>query len=225
MARPALQPPTETMGARIRRAREALNLTQDQIGDLIGVSRAAVAQWESDQTSPVRKRMEALAGALRVSVEWLSFGVGQAPNAPGAANNEIPLLSKDEAAAQLQAPDTRASFYHAGPSLRPSAAVSQFAFALEVDGPDLAPKFRAGDIVIIDPSVEPAPGDFVFAILQGSQAAVFGRYRPRGTAPDGSPVYELAPVNPDFPTHHIDAEHKAKIIGTMIEHRQFRGKV
>lgn len=227
MAKPAAQTPAETMGARIRRARETRKLTQDQLGEQIGVSRAAVAQWELDQTSPLGKRMVALAAALNVTEEWLSYGVGPAPRA-GAVAEEIPLLSREEAAGHFKQPETRAIFYESRyrhPTLKPSGEVGKFAFALEVGGPALAPKFAPGDIVIIDPDVKPDPGNFVFAILDGEEETVFGRYRPRGKEADGAPIYELAPVNPDFPTHYIDGNHRARIIGTMVEHRQFRGTV
>lgn len=36
----------ETMGDRIRRLREARGLSQEALGEILGVTRAAVSQWE-----------------------------------------------------------------------------------------------------------------------------------------------------------------------------------
>jgi transcriptional regulator with XRE-family HTH domain len=67
---------TETIGDRIKRRRDELHLTQDDIAGKIGVSRAAVAQWELNQTAPIRRRMTELGEALECSANWLSYGEG-----------------------------------------------------------------------------------------------------------------------------------------------------
>ena len=41
--------PVLTLGARIRALRRARGLTQDRLASSTGVSRSAVAQWESDR--------------------------------------------------------------------------------------------------------------------------------------------------------------------------------
>ncbi len=48
------QPPSETVGARIRALRLAANLTQDEFGAKLNVSRSAIAQWETDRAGQVR---------------------------------------------------------------------------------------------------------------------------------------------------------------------------
>lgn len=44
----------ETMGERIKRLREASNLTQPELGEAVGVSRSAVAQWEDGSTENIK---------------------------------------------------------------------------------------------------------------------------------------------------------------------------
>lgn len=65
---------TETIGDRIKRRRDELKMTQDDVAGKIGVTRAAVAQWELNQTAPIRKRMTELGEALECSANWLSYG-------------------------------------------------------------------------------------------------------------------------------------------------------
>ncbi|MBV7439028.1 LexA family protein [Aeromonas caviae] len=94
------------------------------------------------------------------------------------------------------------------------------AFAIELKGHSMEPEFVEGDIVLIDPDEHPHPGDFVVA-KNGEEAATFKKYRPRGVGEDGQEVFELVPLNDDFPTMRSDRQH-IQIIGTMVEHRRRR---
>lgn len=96
-------------------------------------------------------------------------------------------------------------------------------FALEIEGESMLPDFRPGDRIVIDPNVVPNPGDFVVA-KNGKQEATFKKYRPRGANDRGQQVFELVPLNEDYPTLRSDIE-TLHIIGTMVEHRKkFRRK-
>lgn len=96
--------------------------------------------------------------------------------------------------------------------------LGRFAFALEIEGNSMLPDFRPGDRIIVDPDVSPMPGDFVVA-KNGKQMATFKKYRPRGMNEQGQQVFELIPLNEDYPTMRSDIEH-LRIIGTMVEHRK-----
>ena len=66
------------IGERIRQAREQAGLTQTELGERVGVSRSAVAQWESSATQafPTHRNTERLVAALKVNFEWLLTGRG-----------------------------------------------------------------------------------------------------------------------------------------------------
>ncbi|MDD2794639.1 helix-turn-helix domain-containing protein [Acidocella sp.] len=64
----------DTVGDRIRTRRIAANMTQDVLAALLGVSRSAIAQWESNRTGQVRDHMERLAKVLKTSVGYLIGG-------------------------------------------------------------------------------------------------------------------------------------------------------
>jgi transcriptional regulator with XRE-family HTH domain len=68
------QPPTETVGARIRALRLAANLTQDEFAAKLNVSRSAIAQWETDRAGQVRDNMERIAKVLNTSLGYLVSG-------------------------------------------------------------------------------------------------------------------------------------------------------
>lgn len=97
-------------------------------------------------------------------------------------------------------------------------ALSEWAFALDVEGLSMMPEFRPGDRIIVDPEVSPNPGDFVIA-RNGTEQATFKKYRPRGIDSAGNMVFELVPLNDDYPTLRSDTE-QLTVIGVVTEHRK-----
>lgn len=59
------------LGQRIREARQRLELTQKQLGELARLSDMAVCHFECGRRLPSAKNLAALAVALRVSADWL----------------------------------------------------------------------------------------------------------------------------------------------------------
>lgn len=96
--------------------------------------------------------------------------------------------------------------------------LSRWAFALDVEGVSMTPLFQPGDRIIVDPDIAPQPGDYVIA-RNGSDQATFKKYRPRGIDASGEMIFELVPLNDDFPTMRSDTEHLI-VIGVVTEHRK-----
>lgn len=96
--------------------------------------------------------------------------------------------------------------------------LSEWAFALDIEGVSMLPEFRPGDRIIVDPEISPNPGDFVVA-KNGTAQATFKKYRPRGIDSAGNEIFELVPLNEDYATLRSD-DHKLIVIGVMTEHRK-----
>ena len=63
------------MSLRIRQARRKAELSQQALGELIGVKRSAVSNWESSSTVlPSVQHLAGIAVATDVSFEWLATG-------------------------------------------------------------------------------------------------------------------------------------------------------
>jgi len=62
---------TATVGARIRAARRARGWTQDELAQAVGVSRSAVAQWETDRAGQIRGNLTRIAEVLATPVATL----------------------------------------------------------------------------------------------------------------------------------------------------------
>ena len=60
-----------TVGQRIAQKRKELGLSQEMLGEQLGVSRQAIYKWESDATLPEIEKLVALSRIFSVSVGWL----------------------------------------------------------------------------------------------------------------------------------------------------------
>jgi transcriptional regulator with XRE-family HTH domain len=75
------RPNPHGLGARIRSARRAHGLTQEQLARAVGVTRSAVAQWETDRAGQIGGNLTRVARALGTTTEYLLTG----QELPGAA--------------------------------------------------------------------------------------------------------------------------------------------
>lgn len=64
----------ETIGQRIKRIRKDSKLSQDRFGEICGVSKGAISQWEKDQTTPELSKLIQLRKKLSFSFDYLLSG-------------------------------------------------------------------------------------------------------------------------------------------------------
>lgn len=214
------------IGPRIRDARERAGMTQQALAEHCGVSRAAVAQWETGTTRPSLEHLRRAADAMGVWVSWIT-GEGEYS---GREEEAVPYRPRGRSVPVIdfvQAGDWNAVTDPYPPgrgmdNLVTEQSLGANAFCLVVKGDSMAPDFAEDDKIIIDPDVAPQPGDLVVAKLEGDEEATFKKYRPRGFDAGGQPIIDLVPLNEDWPTLRIDADRHGRIIGTMVEHRRYR---
>lgn len=73
-----------TIGQRIAQKRRELSLSQEALGQEVGVSRQSIYKWESDAAVPEIDKLIALSRLFGVSVGWL-LGVEEPPQAAAQA--------------------------------------------------------------------------------------------------------------------------------------------
>ena len=89
----------ESIGNRIQRARKEAGITQQQLADACGISRSAVALWETGDTQAIKsEHIFKAARALNKNAEWLATGAG--PEQPNGVLREIIAALPDESAQQ-----------------------------------------------------------------------------------------------------------------------------
>lgn len=218
---------TSEFGKRLKEARRNAGLTQAQLAKKVGIGQSTVAELE--RTASGSSHVASIAAACNVSPMWLASGDG--PMKTGMDSNvrpvsegmrAYPVISTIQAGLvkEISCP------YEPGDGFAIEFGeddASTWAFFLEIEGDSMLPEFRPGDRVLIDPEVTPRPGDFV-AARNTKQEATFKKYRVRGINEAGQEVFELVPLNDDYPVLRSD-EHHLVVIGTMLEHRRkFRRK-
>jgi len=102
-----------TVGERIRAAREARGLTQQQAAEAIGVSSGTISRYERDEFTPRGERLTSLARLVRRSPEWIISGEAAARNdpsgvreAPAVYGRELTFQAVQALCDELEASDT-----------------------------------------------------------------------------------------------------------------------
>lgn len=136
------------------------------------VSYSAARRWFGEQKSvPSEATLRGIAASLHLNPEWLIHGNGPmelpAGAYPLAGARFLPVLSFAQAGA-FQSGLTPEDAYPVGhgESVVPYMAekkLSAHAFALRIEGDSMTPRIEPGDIVYVEPEVEPQNGDIVIA--------------------------------------------------------------
>jgi SOS-response transcriptional repressor LexA len=92
-------------------------------------------------------------------------------------------------------------------------------FATRIAGDSMEPRMKAGDVVVVDVTMQPRPGDIVVATNEDGEATI-KQYRSLGKNERGLDVFELLPANPLYAPIRSDRENIA-IVGVVREHRVF----
>lgn len=179
----------------------------------LNVSAQTVTNWETRGMS--RQGLLTAQAKLKVSAEWLEFGVGTDRLAGFSAAAEVqqgghrvPVIGRDWFTPHRQQPDEW---------LMTDVDVSDLAFAFQLVDQSMSPVFSPSDRVIVDPDLMPEPGDHVVATTAGGDIVV-RKYRER-TSQAGKLVVELTPTNDDFPTLSSEFE-QFTVRGVVVEHRR-----
>lgn len=68
------------LNERLKSLRLAKGLTLQQVGDVFGISRASVANWESGKNQPDPRKLKELASLFDATVEYLVTGQSRSPS-------------------------------------------------------------------------------------------------------------------------------------------------
>ena len=159
-----------SFGERLRIARQSQGLTQQQLAELIGVSRSTVAMWETGEHQPDLDTVSKLATILKVSVDFL-LGKTEDPTSLEQRLKDqpwyvelrpIPVYNGANAGDIGTFPDDRnIVMWISVPKKGPGK------YGVIVHGDSMEPDIKDGDIVVIDPDVAIDNGSKVIVIIDG----------------------------------------------------------
>lgn len=209
----------EKLGNAIRTAREKLKRTQQAVATHVGVSRAAVGQWEAGETEPSTDNLIKVCDFLGISLSDATKGVvrylspvdaGAEPGrvdrdgvreAPGLELQTRSNMPSDVPVKGVAVGGANADFYLNGEIVdyvrRPAGIRNaRDVYAIYVTGESMFPKFDDGEIVYVNPARHPVVGDYVVVQLHpeedgGQIRAYIKRLKRRGP-----PAIVLEQFNP-----------------------------
>lgn len=208
----------QTLGQRLFNLRRSKKLSRDALGAKIGVSKTAIKNWEEDSNFPKHEFIDGLSKVFGCSIGYLVDGIPDGDNfkvVPMDKVRRVPVLNYVQAGEFCEYYDDAVSDVFEPVIGEYGAHV----YWVIIEGLSMMPDFNSGDMVLVDPDIQPTPGDYVIALRNGHKEVTFKKWRPRGFDDDGVEYSELVPLNPDFPV--IDSRHAPfAVCGVAIEHKK-----
>lgn len=152
----------KTIGERIRAARKQRKLTQEALAQLCGwESQTRVSHYEVGRRTPDIVDIETLAAAMQVSPVELLYGNESGESTAPFWLERVPLIGTTNHLDNRKERMKNESKYYLDAPSRDSSA-----FALRVAGSELAPRMRAGEAILVEPSISIEAGDEVLVIMK-----------------------------------------------------------
>ncbi|ATZ63025.1 MULTISPECIES: LexA family protein [Acinetobacter] len=229
----------KTLAERLKYAMEILppkKIKGVELARAVGVKPPSVSDWLSGKSKTMEgENLLKASKFLGVNATWLATGSGSIKEKEliGTKDQEIPnIIFKDLNLHKIPVLDyVQAGLWHevSYDGVLPhsytftdyNGSEAEAIFSVIVKGESMEPDFKEGDMLIVDGSISPKPGCYVIA-QNGSHEATFKKYRVKALDEFGRDIFELIPLNSDFPT--ISSEkHEIKIIGVVVRHmRDFK---
>ncbi|MDV7413520.1 LexA family protein [Acinetobacter baumannii] len=228
----------KTLAERLRHAMEVLPPKKIKGVDLaraVGVKPPSVSDWLSGKSKTMEgENLLKAAKFLEVNPNWLASGKGS-PTDINKDNSDKELsniLISDLNLYKIPILDyVQAGFWneviydgttpHGYTYTDYLASKPEGIFSVIVQGNSMEPDFKEGDMLIVDTLLTPKPGCYVIA-QNGSHEATFKKYRVLSHDEYGRDIFELIPLNKDFPTLS-SINHEIRIIGVVVRHmRDFK---
>lgn len=200
----------ETIGARIKKAREMRGMSQLRLANQIGVPFQRVSEWERGIVSPSARYLKSIAETLSVSLDWLLSGKGPVEG-PERGESVFPVSHVPVYGTVPGGPP-----YDPGdPGVIemigvPAEYSGRDVFGLIVKGDSMAPTLADGDRILVARDVKPKDGQVVVVRLDGGEYTV-KRLKNQGN------LLILSPDNPNFQPLVLSPEDSCEVIGVVVE--------
>lgn len=219
-----------SLGARIREKRKAKGLTLQQLGDVFGITRSSVSEWENGKTRPDQAKLVRLAEALGTTMEYLLEESGhnvpviiesKSINTPKIATQKmadgdqpagkLPAISWSETGnwgKTMNALDLRDDV-----EMVPCPFVGDFVLRVIGDsmfnpGGDVS--LRDGEYISVHAGVQPTHRNLVVVLRRGDTVASLKQILIEG---DGTAMLHV--LNPAWPNRYVPLDPESTIVGVV----------
>lgn len=154
----------------IKSRRKELNLTLEQVGDLVGVGKSTVRKWETgDIENMKRDKIVKLAKALRVSPSYIMGIEDEQPQLETLPVKKIPVVSKVSAGLPIYSEENLIDYIYFATNKLNS---DKEEFGLKVSGDSMDKIFQDGDIVVVEKDSVVENGQLGVVMINGYNATV-----------------------------------------------------
>ena len=175
-----------TLAERLKLARTMQGFTQKALGDLVGVSQAAIQKIETGKANQTTKLVD-LASVLKIRPEWLSTGEGemradgQELSTPEQVNDRIYRLEVLNLSVSAGPGVVNSEFVEVLRSVEYSVEDARMMFdgrkqeqvrIINVRGDSMSGTIEPGDLLFVDISIKSFDGDGIYAFLYDDTAHV-----------------------------------------------------
>lgn len=206
-------------GQRLKDLRLSENLTMEQLGAKLGLSKSAVNMYERGEREPGFENLETIADFFNVDIDYL-LGKSDIKNRHPFTETVnslggsvfVPVLGSVPAGVPLSAVQDIIDYEEISKEM----ARAGEHFGLRIKGDSMEPKFSSGDVVIVRKQEQVENGQIAVVMINGDDATVKKFYK----TDDG---ILLVGTNPGFVPLHYTPEQveqlPVRVIGRVVELR------
>lgn len=155
-----------SIGTRMKERRLQLNKTLEEVGSVVGVSKATIQRYEKGAITNIPSdKIEKIAKALSTTPAFLMGWEDKSNRLKGV---RIPILGRVVAGIPLEAITDIEGYEEITPKM---ASLGEY-FALKIKGHSMEPKLMEGDIVIVRKQEDVDSGDTAIVLVNGDEATV-----------------------------------------------------
>lgn len=152
-------------GQRLKKLREDMGLSQEEVAKRIGVGRTTYVKYETGDSKPIRKINE-LSRLFGVDADYILCI--DSPEKKESKYVRIPVLGRIIAGLPMEAIQEPIDWEEIP---REMAATGEF-FALKVKGHSMEPRILEGDVVIVKKQADVESGKLAVVLVNGNEATL-----------------------------------------------------
>ena len=200
-----------SIASNIKKIRERYDLTQDELGEIAGVSGGAVSTWERGTAEPRMGAIQKIADYFKISKAEI-VDDDNIPPIDGYAYTAIPVYGRIPAGGPAEAIE-----YQEGVIYIPAEeAKDNNVLALKVSGDSMYPEYKDGDIVVIRRQSDCENGQDCAVRINGYDATL------KKVLKEDKGII-LQPINPEYKAQYYtfdNSTEQVEIIGIVTEVRR-----
>ena len=200
------------IGKIIEERRKELNLTHEEIGNAVGVSKSTVKKWESGYISNMKRdKISLLAKVLQISpTKLIDDDDPIESNATILTQTDIrmiPLYESVSAGFGAAACDCIIDYI---PTVIHNPYEAAETIAIRVSGDSMYPKIEDGDTIVVHKQTSVDNGQIAVVLIDGEDAVV-------KKVKYGSNWVDLVSINPEYKTRHFEDEelNRLQVLGLV----------